>query len=109
MKRKARGKGKRVSAAAKPPAPDLPSGARARIEGACEAIQDLIPRLVRSRLGPEETELVQDHLRRCPGCRSDLEASRLLSGVLLRHLQGPEPPPGFGDLVRSRLRRRRDG
>lgn len=65
----------------------------------CNHVQNLIPSYLKRQLEALDREYVEEHVARCAECRSELEESDSLAGILGESLDRPEPPEGFAEGV----------
>ena len=73
----------------------------------CRKINALLSAYLDGECSPEERRKVEEHLRRCPGCRSELELLRRIENGS-RRTGPPDPGEPYWNTFLPRLRRRID-
>ncbi len=73
----------------------------------CRKINALLSAYLDGECSPEERRKVEEHLRRCPGCRSELELLRRIEDGS-RRTRPPDPGEPYWSTFLPRLRRRID-
>jgi hypothetical protein len=71
----------------------------------CSKISDLLGPYVDGELSPEERRTVEEHLRRCPACRAELEELRRIETAGRRTVP-PDPGEEYWNTFLPRLRER---
>ncbi len=69
----------------------------------CKDIQDLITAEVDGELAAEPRRSLQDHLRECATCRSELELEQSTKSFLKRHLKHIDTPRPLRDQITAQL------
>jgi len=73
----------------------------------CPKIVNLLGRYADGECSPEERRRVEEHLRKCPACRSELEELRRIE-TMSRQTVPPDPGDEYWNTFLPRLRQRID-
>lgn len=75
----------------------------------CREIKDRLGRYLDGELPPVERRLVENHLRKCSRCSSELQELRAIAGLFQESMHTPAVPPGLTQMVMKRAHAQIDG